>query len=168
MTAKIIEPEFSRALSVEKIPSGGIEQNLTANEAERQRLVERFGLLGLSQLTAQLNVKAGDAGTFAVTGTMIADVTQQCGVTLEPLPGHIEQEIDALYAPPNGDEEDAEPIIDGLIDLGELMAQNLGTSLDPYPRKPGIAFVEAEYGGEAETGVNPFAKLVSLSKKTEE
>jgi len=44
-----------------------------------------------------------------------------------------------------------------------LAAQYLGAALDPYPRKPGVAFVEAEYGGEKAT-VQPFAKLAALTK----
>src|ERR1700722_5294460 len=159
MTTKTTEPEFSHTLFVEKIPPGGIEQNLIANEKARKLLVERLGLLDLSKLTAKLYVQPGNVGTFRVNGTMSADVTQQCVVTLEPLPGHIEQEIDALFAAQEADEGEVEPIIDGMIDLGELVAQNLGMALDPYPRKPGTGFVEAEYGVETEKVINPFAKL---------
>ncbi len=50
-----------------------------------------------------------------------------------------------------------------MIDIGELVAQHLGTALDPYPRKPGIAFVEAEYGGK-DPAPNPFANLARLPK----
>ncbi len=43
----ITEPEFSRPVLVEKIPTAGFEQILEATPEERQRLVERFGLLEL-------------------------------------------------------------------------------------------------------------------------
>ena len=48
------------------------------------------------------------------------------------------------------DDEETEAIVGGIIDLGELVSQHLGINLDPYPRKPGLAFVEAEYGGKDE------------------
>ena len=39
-------------------------------------------------------------------------------------------------------EDDAEPIQNGEVDLGEVAAETLGLELDPYPRKDGEAFVE--------------------------
>src|ERR1700689_5361300 len=112
---------------------------------------------------------------FEAKGHMDGDVVQRWAVPLEPLPVHMRQNINVLYAGPEllepgagsphidpGAEEN-EAIIAGVIDLGGLVAQNLGIALDPYPRKPGIAFVEAEYGGEE--AVNPFAKLAELKDK---
>ena len=39
-----------------------------------------------------------------------------------------------------GEEDGPDPIIDGKIDLGELAAEHFALALDPYPRKPGVAF----------------------------
>ncbi len=169
------EPEFSRPLPVEKIPPTGTKEILEAKEVERQRLAERFGLPELPNLRAELEVHPARADqTVAVTGKVIADVVQQCVVTLEPLPAHIEQEIDVLFAAPelletgagstDPEEEEAEPIVDGVIDLGELAAQHLGIALDPYPRKPGVAFVEAEYG-DSKAPAGPLAQLANWPKK---
>jgi uncharacterized metal-binding protein YceD (DUF177 family) len=164
--SEIPAPEFSRPLPVERIKPAGIEEKLSASEKERRLLAERFGLLDLSRLEAQLDVYPGEGRTIAVTGTLVADVVQQCVVTLEPLPAHIEEEIDVIFAPEVAadDEEEAEPIMDDTVDLGELVAQHLGASLDPYPRKPGQAFVELEYGTSGNV-ISPFAKLAELKKK---
>jgi uncharacterized metal-binding protein YceD (DUF177 family) len=177
MKLKSSEPELSRPLAVDKISAGGIEESLIADENERQRLAARFGLLELPKLQAQLEVKPARGGRmFEVTGHMEADVVQQCVVTLEPLPASIELDIQVLFAPPEfiepgagsphieTDEEETEAIIDGIIDLGELVAQHLGIALDPWPRKPGLAYVEAEYGGDTKEA-NPFAKLADLKKQ---
>ena len=167
-------PELSRPLQVDKISAGGVEEILVANEEERKRLAERFGLLSLLSLQAQLTVTPARGAMFAVKGHMEADVVQQCVVTLEPLPAHISQQIDVLCADPEFldpgvspphvevDDDEMEPIIGGIIDLGELVSQNLGIALDPYPRKPGLTFVEVEYGDD--TVANPFAKLATLTK----
>src|ERR1700722_14501141 len=168
---KAPQPEFSRTLVVEKIPQSGLEQKLTANDAERQSLCERFGLLELPKLTATLTVTTeNNKAGVNVAGTLSADVVQQCVVTLEPLPAHIEETIDILCIEAEAEdapgaptliaaeEDEIEPIVNGVIDLGELVAQHRGAALDPYPRKPGVAFVEAEYGGKGPDG-NPFAKL---------
>ena len=177
MKEKDIAPEFSRTLVVDKIPPGGLEQKLTAKEDERKALAERFGLLELPKLEALLTIKsAKNKAGIAVTGNLTADVIQQCGVTLEPLSSHIEEDIEALFTSPDPEEampasaaqiepteDEVDPIINGMIDIGELAAQHLGAALDPFPRKPGLAFVQVEYGAKDEPP-NPFAKLAQLSK----
>jgi uncharacterized metal-binding protein YceD (DUF177 family) len=175
MKNKPDQPELSRPLAIDKIPANGIEETILADPKERKKLAARFGLLDLPKLEAQFDVKPARGGSmFEITGNMRADVVQQCVVTLEPLPAHIEQPITVLYATPEmletgedppheSPQGETEAIVDGIIDLGELVAQYLGTALDPYPRKPGAAFVEAEYG-DATPEANPFAKLVDLKE----
>ncbi len=50
--------------------------------------------------------------------------------------------------PPAGEltlegEDPPDPIIDGRVDLGAIVAEFLALGLDPYPRKPGVEFEEA-------------------------
>lgn len=172
------QPELSRPVAVDKISSGGLEQKIIADTDERKLLAERFSLIELPKLEAKLSVKPARGRMFEVEGAMQADVVQRCVVTLEPLPAHIAQQIQVLYAEPEWlenedghevdmDVEETEAIVNGVIDLGELVAQHLGIALDPYPRKKGVAYVEAEYG-DAGDKVNPFAKLAALTKKGEE
>jgi len=161
--SKKIAPEFSFVLAVDKIPAGGMEVTLKAREPECRALAERFGLLDITKLQAELSVnRQSNDDTIAVSGPMRAEIIQSCVVTLEPLSAIIDKRIETLYVPPNlvdPDNENIEALENGLIDLGELVAQHLGTGLDPYPRKPGLSFVEAEYG-ESVKPENPFAKLV--------
>ena len=170
MKSKTIEPELSRPVAVDKIPPNGLDQTIDAGEQEREKLAGRFGLLRVSKLSAKLAVHPAQAGrAFAVTGRMQADVVQQCVVSLEPLPAHIEQGIDVVCALPSAEpgeeeDEDMEPIVNGEIDLGELVAQHLGVALDPYPRKPGLAYVEASYEQRGSQG-NPLSSLVEWPKK---
>jgi len=162
-------PEFSRPLPVDKITAGGTEERLIASAEERRLLTERFGLLDLQKLEARFDIHPPHADrTVTVTGTLVADVTQQCVVTLEPMHAHIEEDIDVLFTPDDAEsddlqDEELEPIVNGVLDLGELAAQHMGAALDPYPRKPGLAYVELEYGGEG-AAPGPLAKLVELKK----
>ena len=59
------------------------------------------------------------------------------------------------------DEDPPDPIIDGRIDLGALASEFLALGLDPYPRKPGVAFEAPEAPPEEES---PFAALARLRK----
>jgi uncharacterized metal-binding protein YceD (DUF177 family) len=147
--------EFSRPIAIERIAAAGFEEAITANDVERRRLAERFGILELPMLKALLEVRRDSAAhCFTVIGRLFADVVQQCVVTLDALPSHIEQDINAVFAPEADDQgEDVlldsgeiDPIHNGIIDLGELVAQNLGVALDPYPRKAGVDFGHMEFG----------------------
>jgi uncharacterized metal-binding protein YceD (DUF177 family) len=55
-----------------------------------------------------------------------------------------------------------EPIIDGVIDLGQIAYDTLAVELDPYPRKEGAVF---EPPPEPEDFGNPFAQLRSLKTR---
>jgi uncharacterized metal-binding protein YceD (DUF177 family) len=177
----LVEPELSRPLAVDKIPVGGMEEHIVASSAERKALAARFGLLDLPKLEASLNMDHAEGRMIAVTGTLTADVVQQCVVTLEPVPAHIADTIDILFAPPalldlgagpphadSGMDEAPEPIVNGVINLGELVAQHLAVALDPYPRKEGAELPVADSGAKTpKEGVNsPFAKLVEMKKKS--
>ncbi|MFY9287644.1 MAG: DUF177 domain-containing protein [Alphaproteobacteria bacterium] len=174
MKEKTFLPELSRPLSIDKISANGVEETILAKDAERKALCKRFGLLDLPTLDAKLTVHPPRVdGSINVTGHLKADVIQPCVVTLEPLANHVEHEIDVFFVssenlmgagPADITDEEVETIQNGVIDLGELVAQNLGIALDPYPRKPGISYVEAEYG-DLKGPSNPFAQLAELAKK---
>lgn len=80
-------------------------------------------------------------------GRVTAHAVQTCGLTLEPLPVDVDRRfsIQLVEAAPQEtdeievtlDEEDADLIEDGKIDLGQYAVEQLALSLDPFPRKPG-------------------------------
>lgn len=175
--------ELSRPLQVDRVSLGGMEEHIVASPDERAALAKRFGLADLPRLEAKLNIDHAEGKMLAVTGKLFADVVQSCVVTLEPVPEQVIESIDVLFAPPHlvekswdgaftdiGDAEPPEPIENGLIDLGELVAQHLAAALNPYPRKEGaeIGAVEAfgqEKAGKTVSPQSPFAKLAALKKK---
>ena len=64
------------------------------------------------------------------------------------------------------DEDEPDPVIDGKIDLGALAAEFFALGLDPYPRKPGVAFDEEETNPEPTD--SPFAALARRGKARSE
>jgi uncharacterized metal-binding protein YceD (DUF177 family) len=120
-----------------------------------------------------LQLKRGRGGTVQMHGRFVADVTQACVVTLEPVAAHLEQDFTASFAPGGAADageivvalDDAEPpeeIVDGRIDLGEAVVQQFAVALDPYPRSPAAAAAAAERGSEEQGRKGPFAALESL------
>ena len=71
-------------------------------------------------------------------------------------PGENIAEMDEL-------EEEIDTYSGGKIDLGELVAQQMGITIDPYPRKEGAALPKTEFGPKIEEP-HPFADLTLAPK----
>ncbi len=170
-------PEFSRPVAADSVSNHVQRREITAEPAERKALAQRFGLISLDALGAVLELHRQAGDVIHVSGHLSADVVQSCVVSLVPVPAHIETDFELGYGgaevePDEGDIEpfgvDApEPVIDGQIDLGEAVAQQLAIALDPYPRAPGAVLgPEGFTAGRAETGgKQPFAALAALKKR---
>jgi uncharacterized metal-binding protein YceD (DUF177 family) len=174
---------FSRPIRVEAIPRDGLETRVEADDAERAELAAFNNLPAVGKLVAAFTLKPGARGTVIVRGELSAEITQTCVVTLEPFEATIEEAIDLRFAPaveapkPRGgagaeaetstvgDEDEPDPIVDGKIDLGAIASEFLTLSLDPYPRKPGVAF-ESPEGDEDGPDNSPFSVLGKSKKPT--
>ena len=126
-----------------------------------------------------------------VSGSLTAKVTQLCVVTREPVQQEIETAVEGWFAdtgeavslararhekqgrkmdadlPMLEEEDDPEPLVDGQIDLGELVTQHLSLAIDPYPHKEGVVFEQAEMPGKSAPPPvrrNPFAALKDWKK----
>lgn len=163
--------EFSRPVVLANIPRSGQRESLSATPEEREAVARRLGLLSLEKLEAKVALTPQAGGSIAVRGRMRASVTQACVVTLEPVPQEIEEEID-WRVPPGAEpgEPDEEDILEGpdeveaengVLDLGEALAQQLALSLDPYPRAPGAGLGPE---GAGDKPVTPFSALSRLKR----
>ena len=179
IAAPEVQAEFSRPVPFERLERAEVTEEISAAPEERAALARRFGLLSLDRLSATLRLERAEGeGLARVTGRFVAEVTQACVVTLEPVASRIEADMTLLFsleadtaAARGGEvvvepeaEEPPEPAGSGGIDLGEAVAQQLALALDPYPRAPGAVLPEAaEAGTPGETGAeSPFAVLKSL------
>jgi len=172
-------PEFSRLLSVARIPPSGTQEKLSATPTECAALAKRFDLVSVGSLSAELDIAQTGRQSFKVTGTIKGEVAQRCVVTLESLPVHINLNVDMTFIPavddveatgntyPDELEEEFEVYSGSKIDLGEMVAQYMAISLDPYPRKPDAALPKTEFGAKIEVK-QPFAKLAEAFKKQKE
>jgi hypothetical protein len=171
------EPEFSRPIAAETISNQIQRREVAAEPAECQALARRFGLLSLDKLTATVELRRQAGEVIHIGGHLLADVVQSCVVTLAPVPAHIESDFELSYGGKAAEGEagdmdpaglDApEPLVDGWIDLGEAVAQQLAIALDPYPRAPGASLGPEGFTAEAgkAAGKQPFAALAALKKR---
>ena len=173
MTAAAVE--LSRPLALEDLKAGPVEREFAATPGERAALARRFDLLGLDELRANVTVKRNLVGEVAVEGRLSARVQQACVVTLEPVAADVEDTFDLRFAPidPDGHElpaDDREPLPDGPLDLGEIVAEQLALSLDPYPRSPDAVLEAPVDDGARDAPIKqrPFAKLAALRAADDE
>lgn len=151
----------------------GIERKLEADADTRARVAAFLDLPELSLFSAELRLRPYGPG-WRLSGRLLSEGAQTCGVTLEPLPFRIDRtfHVDMAEAPRAGDkqvidvevslDDDAPDLIeDGVIDLGIYAVEQLGLALDPFPRKPGAEFVPPEGPQEP----SPFAVLATLKPR---
>ncbi len=175
-----VRPEFSRRVEVNKIGTTASAAAIEATPAERAALAARFDLPEIPSLRADVTLRrVGDGGLARVTGHLSAEVVQTCVISLEPFAARVEEDFELLFGGEAGqeeaevviemgEEEPPEPIRGGAIDIGEAVAEQLALALDPFPRKPGVAFDGYSVGGAPEQDAerpNPFAKLAQLKRR---
>lgn len=159
---------LSRPLAVDQLPARGLDTTVEATPAEREALARDFGLPAVHSLVGSFHVR-GDTRRLKVTGRVRARVDQTCVVTLDPFEAEVDEKVDvdfteAVDREPLSEEVEItddmpDEIVGGRIDLGALTAEFLALGLDPYPKKPGVAFEAPE--GSGDDG-SPFAALKSL------
>lgn len=176
MSGAPVQPEFSRSIEVEHLRDRDNVFQIEANEAERNALARRFGIVAIDHFAAEIHLKPVAEGMVQLTGRIEARVRQACVVSLVDVPALIEQNFERVFAADApteevgdiamefDDEEMPDPLTDGMIDIGEAAAEELALSLDPYPRAPGAVFERAPEGEEP-ARPNPFAVLGALNKK---
>lgn len=170
-------PEFSRPVPIVDIRDDDeTVVVVTASEADRRALARRFDLVELRWLEARIALRR-NGSTVRVRTHISAQVVQNCVITLEPVISEVGESAEIAFAPSASvlrarreelvidpeDEDPPEPVIGDTIDVGEVVAEQLGLGLDPYPRKPGAAFEppseKLESGAE-----HPFAELGRLRR----
>lgn len=164
-------PEFSYLVSVRQVDAR--VHHLKADEAQRAALAERFGLVAVERLTADIALER-DGAEVDATGRLEAEIVQSCAVTGDDLPVAIREKLAFRFVPETGqatpDEEveldegdlDEIPYAGDLFDLGEAVAQSLALAIDPYATGPGADAARNKAGLLDEDDAGPFAALKAL------
>lgn len=179
--------EWSHHVFSEDVDSKPLRFSISAPKESIPALCKRLDLHAIETLNADLILTRNPVSKIIyIKGEIRADVHQYCVVTMEPVAKHVEDSFESWCAEPNNavsfakakrermnhqerneqpvlDEyDDPEEIVDGKIDLGELVTQHFSLSLNPYPRKEGTVFEKQDKFLEGENeGMydNPFAAL---------
>lgn len=167
------------------------DQTVTVRPSDQERaaIAKAYDLDGIESLAAELLLKPYRKAGLRVAGTVSAKIKQTCVVSLEPFVQDVTLDVDRTFEPHSSrprkirdlnedgeieiDLETLDPpdvMIDGVLDLGAVICEELALALDPFPRKPGVEFEgagddEEELDGSVEeTKPSPFAALGALKE----
>ena len=189
-----VQSEWPYQIDAEEISATPQSYFLSANAQERKDIARRLEIQSLEELSATLNISRDASGMrIEVLGQLKANVIQNCVITDEPIEGWIEEDFQAWFADQEQtvsfvqakkerqskkghqevemteESEDPEPIVDGMIEAGELVIQYLSLAINPYPHAEGAHY---EYGddsnGDREASAvrkNPFEALKNWKSK---
>lgn len=154
-------------------------------------IAETYELEAIHDLTAEFILKPYRKAGLRVVGPIRANVSQKCVVSLEPFDSTLEVDVDRTFEPVSSrprkirdlnedgeieiDLESLDPpdvIVDGVLDLGAVICEELALSLDPFPRRPGAEFEDGDGEDDIEEDApeekpSPFAALQALKDKPE-
>jgi uncharacterized metal-binding protein YceD (DUF177 family) len=169
-------PEFSRPVRLDEIGGTPRAMSVTADEAERAALAQRFDLVEIIRLEASADL-VRDGDIVMATGRLKAKVVQSCVASGNPVPASVAEAFTLRFVPiPASDDADEEMELGegdldeifyegSAIDLGEAVAQTLALALDPFPRAPDAEHALREAGVVPEEDAGPFAALKALKDK---
>jgi uncharacterized metal-binding protein YceD (DUF177 family) len=173
---------------------------ITASPEENKALAAHLNIQSLEGLRADIKLERIRGGrVIHVSGVVRGSIEQICVKSLEPFQTELSEAFEAWYADPEqavsfqkakqkkelerqqgeapmiAEEDEPEPIQDGMLDLGDTVRQFLSLAIDPYPVNPEVLNKAAEersehviHQEEDITDKNPFAALKDWKRKLEE
>ncbi|MDB5489126.1 MAG: hypothetical protein JWQ58_2841 [Reyranella sp.] len=183
---KTIQSEIERLVDLEKLGNNGVALEISTTETERAALAKRFGFLSLPAFSARVTVDRKIGGQVVVEGRLKGRIVQACILSLDPVTQELDDAFRLVFAENVAEDKDPEsgeallnaqgdapePLTGNMLDVGEIAAEQLSLTADPYPRRPGIKLEDvlpkAKGGARRaapEQRRHPFAGLAALRDK---
>lgn len=169
-------PPFARDYDLGDLRRGDEEIRVEARGQDLARIAAWADVRAVESFGATVRLRKHSPTRFALDADLVADIVQDCVVTLEPVRSHIDRPFhrelhlaEPVRLKPHesiplsagaGDDEVPEEIESLTYDLAAPLLEELLLAIDPYPRAPGVEFAappEPEVRPES-----PFAVLKSL------
>jgi uncharacterized metal-binding protein YceD (DUF177 family) len=173
------EVEFSRLFKLRHLPAaGGHGFAIEATPGECRAVARRLELVALAALSFAGRLDKGPRdGVLIVRGTVLAEATQRCVVTLEPVPARLEVPVERYFVADDGkveaeivvspDDEEPAPLAGELLDLGEIAVEELSLALVPYPHAADAPTVLRSHNEAADNAArSAFSALAALRDRS--
>jgi uncharacterized metal-binding protein YceD (DUF177 family) len=186
---KNITPEWPHNIKLDEIGTKTRHRNIEASAQECVDVARRLNVQAIKDFKAALVIQPlSGKNIIYVSGTFEAEVSQLCSLSDELVVTKTSEPVEGWFGVPGAvvsldkvrrekkhnqeahpevemkpEEEEPEPIIDGAIDLGELVVQHLSLAIDLYPQVESLDREEVQTVAQAEEPSalrkNPFAAL---------
>ena len=163
--------ELSRPVPLDRIGASGGEQVVEATPEECAALARRLMIPAVHRLRCAFQLRRAVGAVIDAEGELDAEVVQMCVASLDEFAQEVRERFGVQFVPAGTETEDDDPespdqipYSGTAIDLGEAAAEQLALALDPYPRKPGVAFEPPEADDDT---ASPFERLRTLSGREE-
>lgn len=178
--------EIERIVDLDKMGNQGAALEIVASDNERAALAKRFGFLDLPAFSARVTIDRRPGGQVIVEGRLRGRLVQACVLSLEPVPQDLDDAFRLVFKEDAVDERDPEsgeavvsaqadapePLTGNMLDVGEIVAEQLSLTAEPYPRRPGVKLedVMPKLRNSGRRSVpeqrrHPFAGLAALRDK---
>ena len=176
---------LTQPYNLSRLGNAGDTVTFTADADQRAAIAVWSGVLSIDSFSATVTLRKLAPTRFGLDFTVTADLQQACVVTLEPVPAHLETRFsrELLFAGParrkpdakphdKGDESNADLVLDASeeegaeeieslhFDLAGPVLEEYVLALEPYPRRPGVAFTPQSDASDRPE--SPFAVLKGL------
>jgi uncharacterized metal-binding protein YceD (DUF177 family) len=172
------KPPLEHDFDLGRLSNAGEEIVLELDAAQRAELARWSEVSSVEAFRAVVELTRTSMNDFVYKAQIEADLTQACGVTLEPVPSHISTSFKrelhlmrrsrhaqydtepAATGAADADDDVPEQIDSPHYDVAAPVLEEFSLAIDPYPRAAGVAFDSVvEPVPEVE---NPFAVLKGL------
>jgi len=173
MSGEKSAPEFSRIFDRRGLPGAAVM--LEAQAEERDALAERFALVSIKSLMAEMTFEpVGE--NIRVKGMLEAEIVQSCAVSGDDLPVRISEPLSLVFVPASDlqslpeevelEEHELDEIAyEGTsFDLGEAIAQSLALAIDPFATGPDADIARRNTGLLDEESSGPLAAGLAALK----
>jgi hypothetical protein len=148
---------ISLAIQPSRLPRKGERIIGDADAAQLAALANDLRVTTVSAFGWELLVKPWGKGGFLLKGVVRGEVEQPCVVTLVPVAGLINEDVDLRFQPEAavrprrtqsaaamaedvafdaGPEDEPELFAGDSVDIGSFLEEHLALGIDPYPRAP--------------------------------
>ncbi|MGF1622130.1 MAG: DUF177 domain-containing protein [Rhodomicrobiaceae bacterium] len=156
-----------------------IEGDFALEAGDRKRVAAFLRIESLESVALDYRLTPAAKNRFRLSGQLRAELTQLCGVTLDPVAESIDEPVDLECWPEKQiaatvaeedvlvsdlPEDPPAPIVNGAVDLGALAIELLASAINPYPRKSGAALEWEDEKTRDADGTNKLGPFAGLSK----
>lgn len=178
---------LSYPVNVAVLPNKGLQVKLQPTADERQAMADDLEIVSVETCDVELVFKRWRRDGVSVKGRIVAQIMQECAVTLDPISNRIDEEIDRIFLPEGSKllkprlSSDGELLIDydgqdepesfsgDTLDAWEIALEHFALGIDPFARKEGVEFqTQSSSEDNKDKSENeeksPFAALQGLIK----